>query len=129
MKNKVDKLDADKLIVVPVDLSKLNNVLKYDLVKKNEYSELKKFDNISTTDTSNLDKKNRLKIENKINDHNHDKYITTQEFNELTSANLAAILKQTNLASKTDIANFIKKTYFDENIKNSNRSKIKRRAR
>ena len=70
-----------------------------------------------------------MEIENEINDHNHDKYVTTQEFNELTSGNLAAILKQANLASKTDIANFIKKTYFDENIKNSNRSKIKRRAR
>ena len=31
-------------------------------------------------------------IRKKITDHNRDKYITTQEFNKLTSQNLAAIL-------------------------------------
>ena len=32
-------------------------------------------------------------IEKKITDHNHNKYITTPEFNKLTSENFAAILK------------------------------------
>ena len=50
-------------------------------------------------------------IENKIAaDHDHDKYIITQEFNKLTSENFTARLKQANLASKNDIANFVKKT-------------------
>ena len=31
----VDKLDIDKLVPVPVDLSKLSNVVKNDVVKKN----------------------------------------------------------------------------------------------
>ena len=35
-------------------------------------------------------------------------YITTQEFNKLTSEHFSAWLKQANLASKCDIANFIK---------------------
>ena len=35
-------------------------------------------------------------IEKKILDHNHDKYITTQEFNKLTSDNFDARLKQAN---------------------------------
>ena len=39
-------------------------------------------------------------IEKKITDHNHDKYITTPEFNKLTSEHFAARLKQANLASK-----------------------------
>ena len=53
------------------------------------------------------------KTENKItNDHDHDKYITTQEFNKLKSENFAAKLSQTNLKSKSDIANFGKKTDF-----------------
>ena len=43
-------------------------------------------------------------IEKKITDHDHDKYITTPEFNKLTSENFAARLKQANLASKSDIA-------------------------
>ena len=39
--------------------------------------------------------------ENKtITDHDHDKYITTQEFNKLTSEKFPARLKSANLASK-----------------------------
>ena len=34
MKGKVDKLDFDKLLPVPVDLSKLNDVVKNNVVKK-----------------------------------------------------------------------------------------------
>ena len=42
-------------------------------------------------------------------DHDHDKYITTQEFNKLTSDNFNARIAQANLASKNDIANFVKR--------------------
>ena len=41
-------------------------------------------------------------IEKKIDDHNHDKYITTQEFNKLTTENFNARLAQENLITKTD---------------------------
>ena len=41
-------------------------------------------------------------IEKKIADHNHDKYITAQEFNKVTTENFNAILTQTNLITKTD---------------------------
>ena len=34
LKTAVDKLDIDKLVHVPVDLSKLNDVVKNDVVKK-----------------------------------------------------------------------------------------------
>ena len=51
-------------------------------------------------------------------DHVHDKYITTQEFNKLTVENFAARLKQANLASKNDIADFIKQTDFDKKLRN-----------
>ena len=65
-------------------------------------------------------------IEKKITtDHDHDKYITTQEFNKLTSENFTARLKQANLASKNDIANFIKKTDFDESLKTVLPKKLK----
>ena len=53
-----------------------------------------------------------------IIDHDHDKYINTQEFNKLTLENFAARLAQANLASKNYIANFVKKTDFDEKPKN-----------
>ena len=37
---KVDKLDIDKLVPVPVDLSKLSDVVKNDVVKKDVYDKL-----------------------------------------------------------------------------------------
>ena len=37
LKSKVDKLDVDKLVPVPVDLSKPDNVVKNDVVKKDKY--------------------------------------------------------------------------------------------
>ena len=55
-------------------------------------------------------------IENKIvTDHDHDKHITTQEFNKLTSENVTAWLAQAKLARKINIANFIKKTDSNKN--------------
>ena len=56
-------------------------------------------------------------IEKKITDHNHDKYITTPEFNMVTAEIFALRLKRANLASKTDIANFVKKTDLDNQLK------------
>ena len=41
-------------------------------------------------------------IENKLNNHNHDKYIDTSEFNKLTSDVFNARLAQANLITKTD---------------------------
>ena len=48
----------------------------------------------------------------------YDKYITTQEFNKLTAGDFTARLAQANLASKNDIANFVKKTDFDNKLRN-----------
>ena len=67
-KTEVDKLYNDKLAPVPVDLSKLSEVVKNDVVKKTEYDKLvAKVDNIDTsgfvlktkfdTDKSKLKKK------------------------------------------------------------------------
>ena len=49
----------------------------------------------------------------------HDKYITTQEFNKLTSENIPARLVQANLVSKTGIPDIflVIKTDFDDKIK------------
>ena len=40
LKTEVDKLDIDKLVPVPVDLSKLSDVVKNDVVKKTVYDKL-----------------------------------------------------------------------------------------
>ena len=62
LKIEVDKLDIDKLVPIPADLSKLSNVVKNDVVKKTVYNKLvAKVDNIDTSDfvlktTYNTDK-------------------------------------------------------------------------
>ena len=38
LKTEVDKIDADKLKTVPVDLAKLSNVVKNEVVKKTDYN-------------------------------------------------------------------------------------------
>ena len=78
LKPDVDKLDTDKLknissglsslkikvnkywkIITPVDLCELSDVVKYEVFKETDNNELiKKFNNISTTDTSDLVVKN-----------------------------------------------------------------------
>ena len=40
LKTEVDKLDIDKLAPVPVDLSKLSDAVKNDVVKKTVYDKL-----------------------------------------------------------------------------------------
>ena len=40
LKTKVDKLDIDKLVPIPADLSKLSNLVKNDVVKKIVYDKL-----------------------------------------------------------------------------------------
>ena len=66
------------------------------------------------------DYKTNNKIEKKITDHNHDKYISTPQFNKLIAETFAALLSQRNLASKSDVANFVKKTDFDDKLNNLN---------
>ena len=50
LKTEIDKLDIDKLVPVPVDLSKLSDVVKNDVIKKAEYNKLvNKVNNIDTS--------------------------------------------------------------------------------
>ena len=50
-------------------------------------------------------------IEKKLTDHNHDKYITTPEFNKLTAEDFDARVSRANLVTKTD---------FDDKLKSLN---------
>ena len=184
LKTELDKIDVDKLKTAPVDLARLVNVVKNDVVKKTEYNSLKtKVDSIDTTNfvlktkyekdssdfedkISKIDKKipdvselfkktdfnskineiegkipsisglatnsaltaveNKIPdvcslvkrtdyntkisdIEKKITDHDHDKYITTPEFNTLAADVFDAIL-----AAQIDL---IRKPEFDFELK------------
>ena len=72
---------------VPVDLSKLSDVVNKKVVKKDVYDELvKKVNSIQTNDTIDSVKKTDYntkinEVEKKITDHRYDKYTTTQQFN------------------------------------------------
>ena len=152
----VFKLDIDKLVPVPVNLSNLSDVVKNDVVNKTVYDKLvAKVNNIDTSrfalktkydtdkselenkipDTSGLVKKtdyntkiteleNKIpdisnlvkktdydtkitEIENKLNNHNHDKYFTTTEFNTLAEAVFNAGLARANLVAKTIFDNCV----------------------
>ena len=148
-------------MLVPVDLSKLIDVVKYDVVKKTEYDKFKKVGKVNNIDTmiqindtsgfvkktdynakitdieckipdvSGLATKTALttaekktpdvnslvkktdynakvtEIENKLNNHNHDKYITTTEFDTLAADAFNARLSQANLVTKTDFDNTV----------------------
>ena len=55
LKIEVDKLDIDKIVPVPTDLSKLSDVVKNDVVKKTDYNKL--VTKVNNIDTSGLVKK------------------------------------------------------------------------
>ena len=164
LKTEVDKLGIYKLVPIPVDLSKLSDVAKNNVVKKTVNDKLvAKVNNIDTNDfvlktkyqthktelekkipdltdffketkltelenkipdisnlatktaltnvenkipsVSNLVKKTDYntkvtEIENKLDNHNHDKYITTPDFNNLAGDVFNARLAQENVIKK-----------------------------
>ena len=57
LKTEVDQIDADKLKTAPVDLAKLSNVVKNDVVKKIEYNKL--LTKVDNTDTTNFIKETK----------------------------------------------------------------------
>ena len=68
LKTEVDKLDIDKLVPIPVNLSKLSNVVKVVLLKKLCDKLLAKVNNIDTSDFMLNTKYNtdKTELENKI---------------------------------------------------------------
>ena len=80
-----------------------------------EFDEMvKKVNNINSTYNSDLVKKTDYntkinEMKTKSTDHDHRKYIASQEFSKLTADSFAGRLKQINLASRNDIIVFIKK--------------------
>ena len=71
MKTEVDKIDSGKLKTVPVDLAKLSNVVKNDVIKKTEYDKL--VAKINGTDNTNFVSRTKYEkdgsdFEDKINE-------------------------------------------------------------
>ena len=71
LKTEVDKLDTDKVKTVPVELSKLSDVVKKEVVKKTVYDELvAKVNNIDTSGFVLKTKYNadKTELEKKVSD-------------------------------------------------------------
>ena len=120
MKGKVDKLNSDKLAPVPFDLRKLS---KNDFAIKDVFNATIKDIEDEIPNITKLATNTALTVvEDKIPDQS--KYITTPEFNKLTAENFTARLKQANLTTKSDIASFVKKTDFDDQLKNLNKNVV-----
>ena len=60
MKSKVDKLDIEKLVPVPVDISKLSDVVKNDVIKKDVHNAKIKYTEDKIPDITNLATKTTL---------------------------------------------------------------------
>ena len=98
LNTEVDKLDIDKLAPVPVDLSKLSDVVKNDVVKKIVYHKLLvKADNIDTSDfvLKTKYKTDKTELEKKIPDVTN--FVKKVKLTELQN-NISNI---SNLATKT----------------------------
>ena len=109
LKTEVDILDINKLVPVPVDLSKLSDVVKNDVVKKDVYDKLiAKVNNIDTSDfvlNTKYDT-DKSELDNKIPD----------------ISNLATKTALTTTEKKIpDVSNLITKTDFGSKLSNLNR--------
>ena len=98
---KFDKSDIDKLVLVPVDLSKLSDVGKNDVVKKDLYDKLvTKVNNIETSRFVSKTKydTDKSELENKIPDTSG--LVKKTDYNNKISEIKGKIPDVTNLATK-----------------------------
>ena len=124
LKTEVDKLDIGKLVPVPTDSSKLSNVVKNHVVKKDVYHKLvTKVNNIDTIDFVLKTKCNadKTELENKI--PNVSDFVKEAKLTELENK----IPDVNNLVTKTalntaenklpSVSNLVKKTDYDTKVK------------
>ena len=127
LKTEVDKLDIDKLAPVPVDLSKLSDMLTIDVVKKTVHDKL--VAKVNSIDKSGFVLKtkgdvDKLEIENKIPDTSG--LVKKTDLNTKISETEAKISDDSSLATKTalttveneipDVSTLVKKADYDTKI-------------
>ena len=123
LKTEVDKLDIEKLAPVPVDLSKVSDVVKNDFVKKDVYDKLVvKVNNIDTSDFVLKTKYNtgKTELEKKIPDVTN--FVEEAKLTELGNknpdiSNLARKIALTTVENKIpSISNLVKKNKTKQTI-------------
>ena len=127
LKTEVDKLDIDKLVPVLVDLSKLSDVVKNDVVKKDVYDKLvAKVDNVDTSEFVLKTKydADKSELENKISNTsglakktNYDAKIADIEGKISDVSNLATKTALTAVENEIpNVSNLVKKTDYNTKI-------------
>ena len=96
LKTEVDKLDADKVRTVPVDLAKLTNKVANDLVEETDFNKLEKKVTHNKTELDNLK--------------------TTVQNNHLTTESSINGLKMK--ADGIDLTKYVKKSDYDTKVGN-----------
>ena len=119
LKTEVDKLDIDKLVPAPVDLSKLSDIVKNDVIKKTTYDKLVAKDNIDTSrfvlktkyDTDKSELKNKIHdTSGLVKKTNYDSKISELEKKIPDVSNLAIKTALTIVENKIlDVSNLVKK--------------------
>ena len=102
LKNEADKLDIDKLLPVTVDLSKLSDFVKNDVLKKSDYNAKITEIEGEIPDISNLATKTSLNtVEYKIPDTSG--IIKKRDYNSKITETEEKIPDITNFATKTEL--------------------------
>ena len=102
LKIEVDKLDIEKLAHVPVDLSKLSDVVKNDVVKKDVYNKLvTKVDNIDASGFALKTKYDTDKSELESKIHDTSGLVKKTDYNNKITKIEGKIPDISNLATKT----------------------------
>ena len=134
LKTEVDKIDAGKLKTVPVDLAKLSNVIKNDVIKKTVYDKLvakvngidnTKFFSRTKYEKGGSDFENKIdKIDKKIPDVTN--LVKKTDFNTKVTEIESKIPDVSSLATKSaltvvenkipDVSSLVKKTDFNTKV-------------
>ena len=127
LKSEVDKLDIEKVVPIPVELSKLCDVVKNNIVKNTVYNKLvAKVDNTDTSDFVLQTKYNtdKTELENKIphtsrlvKKTNYNAKITESENKTPDISNLVTKTALTAIENKIpSVSNLVKKTDYNTKV-------------
>ena len=113
LKSKGDKLDIVKLKTTPVDLSKLSNIVKNDVVKKQDNAKIKNIED-KVPDITNL--ATEVSVNAKINE-------VKGEIASITNLATTALTAVENKIP--DVSNLVKKTDYDTKVNETEKKKKK----
>ena len=121
LKSEVDKIDTDKLKTAPVDLAKLTNAVKNDVVKKTDYNAK------ITTIEAQIAGLTKNKVDNladitKLKAIDTDSFVTRTKFSADTNAlddKIDGVEKKTDisgLATKTSLNSYLQTSTFNSKV-------------